>query len=230
MCKKYNLEVVAKEITATTTYEPVTDSKEDIIREHLQYMSNSHIAVKHELHCLPLFYWLPKLHKRPYGERFIAASYKCTRKPLSKILTTCLNMIIIHYRQYCNGIYARTGVNCFWVIENSQQVLNTLSRINYFSSAKHNDSHDFSTLYTSIPHDSLKHALKCLIQEAYRVRDNIFLVVRGDGTVIWSDVPSHSRSCLNVPLKYHVTIRGDQYTVKFADIGMLSSHYTCDHG
>ena len=45
----------------------------------------------------------------------------------------------------------------------------------------HSDSYDFSTLYTSIPHDSLKHALKCLIQEAYKVRDNTFLVVRSNG-------------------------------------------------
>ena len=188
VCKKYYLEVVANEITATTTYEPVIENKEDIIREHLLYMRNNSIAVKQELHCLPSFYWLPKLHKQPYGSRFIAASYKCTTKPLSKILTTCLNTIITHYRQYCNGIYARTGVNCFWVIKNSQQVLNTLSRINYFSLAKHNDSYDFSTLYTS------KHAMKCLIQVAYKVRDNMFLVVRDNGKAIWSDVPSTKHS------------------------------------
>ena len=73
-----------------------------------------------------------------------------------------------HLRQYCNGVYCRTGVNCFWVIENSQQVLSTLDRVNYFSSAKHSDSYDFSTLYTSIPHDFLKYALKSLIQEAFK--------------------------------------------------------------
>lgn len=65
------------------------------------------------------------------------------------------------------------------MIDNSEQVLNTLGKINYFSSAKCNDSYDFSTLYTSISHDSLKYAMKCLIQEAYKVRDNNFLVVRG---------------------------------------------------
>ena len=106
--------------------------------------------------------------------------------------------------QYCNGIYARTGVNCFWVIENSQQVLKTLIRINYFSLAKHNDSYDFSTLYTSIPHDFLKHAMKCLIQEAYKVRDNMFLVVRGNGKAIWSDVPSTKHSFSEDKLTSHV--------------------------
>ena len=157
-------------------------------------MRNYHIVVKPELECLPSFYWLPKLHKQPYGNRFIAASYRCTTKPLSRLLTSCLNTIINHFRQYCNGIYCRTGVNCFWVIENSQQVLSTLKKINYFSSAKHCDSYDFSTLYTSIPHDSLKQAMKYLIQEAYRVRDNVFLVVRSNGKGVWSDVPSARQS------------------------------------
>ena len=177
VCKKY-LEVVTREITATTTYEPVTRDKDDIIVEHLRFMRNNHIVVKPELECLPSFYWLPKLHKQPYGNRFIAASYRCTTKPLSRLLTSCLNTIINHFRQYCNGIYCRTGVNCFWVIESSQQVLSTLKKINYFSSAKHCDSYDFST---SIPHDSLKQAMKYSIQEAYRVRDNVFLVVRSNG-------------------------------------------------
>ena len=86
VCKKYYLEVVTKEITATTTYDPVTRDKADIISDHLRYMSNNHITVKPELQCLPSFYWLLKLHKRPYGNRFIAASYRCTTKPLSKLL------------------------------------------------------------------------------------------------------------------------------------------------
>ena len=83
-------------------------------------------------------------------------------------------------------------------------MLNTLSRINYFSLAKHNDSYDFSTLYTSIPHDSLKYAMKCLIQEAYKVRDNMFLVVRGNGKAIWSDVPSTKHSFSEDKLTSHV--------------------------
>ena len=45
VCKKYYLEVVTREITATTTYEPVTWDKDDIIREHLRFMRNNHIVV-----------------------------------------------------------------------------------------------------------------------------------------------------------------------------------------
>ena len=111
-------------------------------------------------------------------------------KSLSKLLTTCLAKITCHFREYCNGIYNRTGVNCFWIVDNSQQVLNRISKTNYFSPAKHFDSFDFSTLYTSIPHDSLKITLTSLVKEAYRVRGNKFLVVDKYGNACWSDTPS----------------------------------------
>ena len=115
---------------------------ENVVTEHLRFMTNYKICVEPELGYLPSFYWLPKMHKQPYGTRFIAASNKCSTKPLSKLLTTCLSMVSCHFRQYCSGIYCRTGVNCFWIIDNSQQVLSALSKINYFSTAKH---FDFST-------------------------------------------------------------------------------------
>ena len=104
------------------------------------------------LQCL-LFYWLMKLHKLPHCYRL--TSYRCTTKPLSK-------MKINHFRQYCNGIYCRAGVNCFWEVENSQQVLSAFykNKINYFSAPKHGDGLRFSTLHTSIPQDSQKNMLK----------------------------------------------------------------------
>ena len=34
--------------------------------------------------------------------------YRC----LNCLLYTCLAKIICHFREYCNGIYNRTGVNC----------------------------------------------------------------------------------------------------------------------
>ena len=103
-------------------------------------------------------------------------------------------MVLKHFRQYCNGIYCRTGVNCFWVIDNSQQVLSKLSKINYFSTAKHSDSYDFSTLYTTIPHHSLKYALRSLIQEAFKVKNKTFLLIHGSNKGVWSDLPSAKHS------------------------------------
>ena len=90
-----------------------------------------------------------------HGARFIAASNKCTTKQLSSLLTSCFKTILIHYKQYCSGIYKNTGVNCFWIIDNSMEVLDRLRNINRTSRAKSFDSFDFSTLYTNIPHEAL---------------------------------------------------------------------------
>ena len=70
-------------------------------------------------------------------------------------------------------------------------MLLTLNR-NYFSTARHFDSYDFTTLYTSIPHAALKEALGTLVQEAYRVRDSEYIVVDMNSDAYWSDIPCSS--------------------------------------
>ena len=132
VCKKYYLEVVLRELNTTSTYEREDRDCVNVVTEHLRFMTNNKINVEPELHHLPSFYWLPKLHKQPYGTRFIAASNKCSTKPLSKLLTTCLSKITCHFKQYCTGIYSRTGVNCFWIVDNSQKVLSSLNKIIFY--------------------------------------------------------------------------------------------------
>ena len=69
----------------------------------------------------------------------------------------CISCFKTIFMQYCEGIYRRTGVNnCYWIIDNSKDVLDRLHNINKVSGAKCFDSYDFATLYTNIPHDGLK--------------------------------------------------------------------------
>ena len=67
------LEVILKELVCivSNTY---THCNIDTINEHLK------------MNKLPSLYCLPKLHKNPYGNRFIVASNCCTTKPLSHSL------------------------------------------------------------------------------------------------------------------------------------------------
>ena len=83
---------------------------------------SAHYLFKEEL---PTVYWMPKLHKNLYGSRFNAASNKCTTKPLSSLLTTCLTALLVHFEEYCAGICRNTGINCSWVINNAQSVLHS---------------------------------------------------------------------------------------------------------
>ena len=105
----------------------------DVVCRHIEYMMRNRIALHMQQEKLPSFYWLPKLHKTPYRSRFIAASNKCTTKQISTILTPCFKTITM---QYCQGIYRHTGVNRFWVIDNSKEVSDRLHNINKTLSAR----------------------------------------------------------------------------------------------
>ena len=131
VCMKYYLDVVIKELSSKDTngpktYEECSDNVDVIVKQHLLYMSSNNIKIPEVMTQLPAFYWLPKMHKTPTGSRFIAASSSCTTKPLSQLLTNCLNLIIQHFKEYNEGILKNSGANCFWIINNSTQVLNNL--------------------------------------------------------------------------------------------------------
>ena len=63
-----------KELSLNNTYKEVHSDCVNIISRHLDYMVRNEIKVQEQHEKLPSFYWLPKLHKKPYGSRFIAAS------------------------------------------------------------------------------------------------------------------------------------------------------------
>ena len=133
---------------------------------------------------------MPKLHKTPFGSRFIAASNRCTTKPLSGLLTACLHTVTLHFKEYCNGIFRNSGIDCFWIVNNSLQVLSHLSTLNKGSKAKHLDTFDFATLYTNIPLDSLKCNLKVLINEVFKVQGAQFFSLNRQDVAYWSVEPT----------------------------------------
>ena len=45
------------------------------------------ISTKDEELNLPSLYWIPKLHKCPFKQRYIDRYAKCSLKPLSRLLT-----------------------------------------------------------------------------------------------------------------------------------------------
>ena len=47
-------------------------------------------------------YWIPKLHKCPYKQCYIAGSAKCPTKPLSKLLTSIPSAVKTGFQSYCD--------------------------------------------------------------------------------------------------------------------------------
>ncbi|MCG8117959.1 MAG: hypothetical protein N0E45_21745 [Candidatus Thiodiazotropha endolucinida] len=123
------------------------------------------VNVKERQDRLPTMYWLPKLHKRPYKARFIANSSSCTTTELSKLLTSCLTAIKEHVIRYCETVYERSGRNLFWSIKNSGEVLNKLKLRDFRASSL--STYDFSTLYTTLPHNLIKEKLINLIESTF---------------------------------------------------------------
>jgi hypothetical protein len=48
--------------------------KDEILANHRSFMTSLNIPCGKESEDLPYLYWIPKLHKTPYKERYIAGS------------------------------------------------------------------------------------------------------------------------------------------------------------
>ena len=127
------------------------------------------MSIKEKQDRLPTLYWLPKLLKRPYKARFIANSSSCTTTVLSKLLTSCLTAVKKHWIRYYDTVYERDGINYFWSIKNSNDVLNKFKSKNFQASKL--STYDFSTLYTTLPHHLIKDKLIDLINRTF-IREN----------------------------------------------------------
>ena len=129
-------------------------------------MSSSNIDNVGKDPDLPLLYWIPKLHKDPYKQRFIAGSSICSTKPLSKLLTSILTTIKEGLQKYYDIVYSHSGINQLWILKNSKQLLDSI-QTNYITSINSIKTFDFSTLYTTIPHDKLKSSLPSIVHQAF---------------------------------------------------------------
>ena len=89
VCKKYyiicllkELERFRKEKETESTYVRLKTKPERIVKRHVAYMEKHNIDLDESQLKLPFLYWIPKMHKIPSKQRYIAASHSCTTKPL----------------------------------------------------------------------------------------------------------------------------------------------------
>ena len=107
------------------------------------------------------------MHKSPYKQRFIAGPSKGMTKDLSCLLTRVLSIIKNGLVRYCNTKTSRNGVNNVWILKNSTSLLSSLDQLDVRTATSFK-TFDFSTLYTSIPHDLLKSRISNLVHNAFR--------------------------------------------------------------
>ena len=97
----------------------------------------------------------------------VAGSSKCTTKQLSSLLTKILTVIKTGLEKYCSIKTSYTGVNNMWMLKSSTNLLSSLSHLGVHR-ATSIQTFDFSTLYTSIPHDLLESRMNSIINNAFK--------------------------------------------------------------
>ena len=69
--------------------------------------------------------------------------------------------------------YEREGINYFWSIKNSTEILNKLKTKGFQASTI--STYDFSTLYTTLPHNLIRNQLVDLIENTFRREEALYL-------------------------------------------------------
>ena len=170
------MEVLKSELNSTSAYVPADLTKDKLLQRHIDSLTKSNIKI--DKIDLPTFYWLPKLHKNPYKSRFISNSSHCSTTILSKHITSALTAVKDHAIRHSETAFSNSNVNYFWSIKNSSEVIEKLRLRNFQGSQV--SSFDFSTLYTSFPHDLIKEKVLSLVKWCFnRESSKIEKVPRG---------------------------------------------------
>jgi hypothetical protein len=184
VCKSYYFECLIKELginnntSSNATYKPTWLDKDEILANDRSFMTSLNISSGKESDDLPYLYWIPKLHKTPCKERYIAGSSTCSTKELSIHLTKFMSAVNEEEQKYCETVYSRSGINHMWILKTSKDHLDNL-KSRSFSHVSSIKTFDFSTLYTTLPHNKLKTRLKETIHKAFSHRnyDSTFFCV-----------------------------------------------------
>ena len=183
------VDVLKQELVNTQAYVSTSSSENSIVPDHVDKCEKLGANVKITQHKLPTMYWIPKLHKTPFKARFIANSSSCTTTNLSKLLTSCFIHIKEHVQRYCDTTYNNSGIHLFWSIKNSSDVLTKI--LNKQSQVSTISTYDFSTLYTTLPHDLIKLKLIDLIKKTFSREQKSFLACNADRAFFTNDRINH---------------------------------------
>ena len=90
-----------------------------------------------------------------------------------------------HVIKYCEKVYERSGKNHFWSIKNSCEVLNKEKSRGFRASSL--STYDFSTLYTTLPHNLIKDKLVVLIEITFQRECSLYIACNDKNAFFTSD-------------------------------------------
>ena len=104
--------------------------------------------------------------KNPIKQDLLLILVLVRQQNFSKLLTSCLTALKKHVIKYCEKVYERSDKNLFWSIKNSGEILDKLKARNFNATSL--STYDFSTLYTTLPHNLIKDKLIDFIERTFQ--------------------------------------------------------------
>ena len=133
---------------------------------------------------------------------------------MSILLTSCLTAIKNHVIKYCTTVYHRNGKILFWSIKNSGNILKKLKSRDFLASGLY--TYDFSTLYTTLPHNLIREILTELVEQTFNREGSFYLACNDKNAFFTSEQPKRYKlwSCQKMCDSLHYLL--DNIFIRFA--------------
>ena len=109
----------------------------------------------------------------PPKPRFIAGAAKCTTRIAATDLSLILKEIINKLKTYCSGIKNFSNFSPYWSVNNSLQVIDSLTMV----SAKRIESFDLETMYTNLSLNVMLDNFETVIKKSFLLSSKSFLKI-----------------------------------------------------
>ena len=208
ICKKFYISKLLDEVgqlgNGNSTYSKVDKNIETLVAENIKQCEKFGLTITDKEKCLPIMYWMPKMHKKPIGARFIVASKHCSTKPLTNVVSRVFKVLYQQVESFHKKSFFYSNYNKFWVVENSFPIIEKLNKINTRKKAKSISTFDFSTLYTTLPHHLLIKVLTEIIEFVFKgsIRNKIGF---SQFSIYWTSKGTDKRFFTKQSLIYVVT-------------------------
>ncbi|MEL6542770.1 MAG: hypothetical protein AAFQ34_15395 [Pseudomonadota bacterium] len=152
VCKKFYSHVLFSEIDSGNVFDQYNNNATNIKDAYDRILKEYKISPTS--YNIPFMYAIPKFHKNPVKFRFITSSFNCISKKVCIFLNLILDKLV-------STISMESEFN--WIIKNNNKVLEMLNGQDDNHEIPHDlmvATFDFSTLYTTLPHDDL---VRCIV-------------------------------------------------------------------
>ena len=155
---------LTRELCTTNVYEKVNLENENLIEKIEEiHLKKFNIRINDNDKKFPFLYWTVKFHKNPPKPWFIAGAARCPARIAATDLSLILKEIVNKLKTYCSGIKKFSNFNPYWSVNNSLQVIDSLTMV----SAKRIESFDFATMCTNLSLNVVLENLKTGSQEIF---------------------------------------------------------------